>query len=71
MSPSRDEILLAALALSEEDRFHIADGLFESLPDEPPGLSIDDPDFIAELDRRAADKDGWVPYSELWKRDSS
>jgi hypothetical protein len=67
MSTKRDEILNAALKLSESDRLLIATRLMESIPDDPPGLSEDDPAFLEELDRRAKDTEGWIPASELWK----
>jgi len=34
-------------------------------PDELGLLSIDDPDFINELDRRAADDSPSIPWSEI------
>jgi hypothetical protein len=72
MSASADDILNAAMQLSEPERFHIVERLLETLPDdmdEMPGLSEDDPGLMAELERRAADKDNHVPLSELWKQD--
>lgn len=49
-----EEILKAAMALSESDRLHLAEELILSVP--PPGaLREDDPGLFAELDRRVAD----------------
>jgi hypothetical protein len=72
MSSSADDILDAAMQLPESDRFLIVERLLETLPDDVekmPGLSEDDPGLMVELERRAADKDSFVPLSELWKQD--
>lgn len=66
MLASRDQILDAALKLSEADRLEIVTRLLETLPQDLPGLSMDDPDFLAELDRRANDGGPVIPASELW-----
>lgn len=65
MPSTRDEILDAALQLPESDRLVIASRLMETLPDELPGLSEDDPDFAVELDRRSGDTDGAIPWEQL------
>ena len=65
MSATRDEILDAALRLPEPDRLVIASRLMETLPDNLPGLSDDDPEFAAELDRRSGDLDGSIPWEQL------
>jgi hypothetical protein len=67
MPIGRDEILDAALKLSESDRLVIATRLLDTLPDDLPGPPEDDPAFLEELDRRAKDTEGWIPASELWK----
>lgn len=61
---SFEELRAGVLALPEEQRMEIIDLLMETLPEEEPpgGLSMDDPGFFAELDRRAAD-----PRDENWK----
>jgi len=65
MSSDPQTVLEAALRLSQEDRWALVSRLLESLPAETPTLSVDDPDLVAELDRRFADPDGAVPWSEL------
>jgi hypothetical protein len=65
MPATRDEILDAALRLPESDRLVIASRLMETLPDDLPGLSEDDPEFDAELDRRSGDIDESVPWEQL------
>jgi hypothetical protein len=68
MASTPDEIVDAALKLSEGDRLIIASRLLETLPDDLPGLSGDDADFIGELERRANDTAPTVPVSDLWKQ---
>jgi hypothetical protein len=65
MPANRDEILNAALQLPEDDRMVIVGRLLETLPDEPPGWSMDDPEFQAELERRSGDWEGAVPWEQL------
>lgn len=65
MPSTRDEILEAAMRLSDGDRLAIIDRLMESLPDDFPGLVNDDPDFVAELERRSGDWEGAVPWGQL------
>jgi hypothetical protein len=69
MPIGRDEILDAALKLSESDRLVIATRLLDTLPDDLPGLSEDDPEFLDELERRAKDTEGSIPAADLWKQD--
>jgi len=57
--------LSSGIQLPEDERLHLASKILESMPEESPGLSIDDPDLIAELNRRAADLDGAMPWSQL------
>jgi len=65
MSAIRDEILTAALALSESDRLAIVNRLLETLPPDAPDLPVDDSVFSEELQRRSGDWDGAVPWDEL------
>ena len=65
MAGTREEILEAAMRLSDEDRFLIASELLETLPDDLPGLSWEDPEFLAELERRSGDLEGSVPWEQL------
>lgn len=68
MSTNLDEFIDAAILLDEADRFQVVTRLLETLPNEPPGLSVEDPEFIAELEQRADDLEGVVPSSQLWDR---
>jgi len=65
MNANSNEIFAAAMQLPEADRFDLVSRLLESLPPDHAGLSIDDPDLEAELDRRFADLSDVVPWSEL------
>lgn len=65
MQATRDEILRAALQLSEADRLALVDELMDTLPEDPPGLSDDDPDFAKELERRTGDLEGSMTWEEL------
>ncbi len=65
MSETHDTILKAALELSEGDRFSLAEKLFASVPDEADLWEIDDPEFLAELDRRRSDGSLRIPLSEV------
>jgi putative addiction module component (TIGR02574 family) len=65
MSATRDEILTAALELSESDRLAIVNRLLQTLPADAPDLAEDDPDFAEELERRSGDWDSAVPWDQL------
>lgn len=68
MESNADLILQSALRLPELERLEIANRLMDSLPD-LPGLALDDPELLQELERRAGDLDGAVPLADLWKED--
>jgi hypothetical protein len=59
----------AALHLPEDQRYELVARLLEATPEELPGLSLDDEDLIAELDRRAADREGAVDWQVLRDED--
>lgn len=61
----RDEILKAALQLSDVDRLLIANRLLATLPDDAIGLTDDDPGFDDELERRSGDWKNAVPWEQL------
>jgi putative addiction module component (TIGR02574 family) len=70
MSPNASTLLNAAMALSEDERFAIAEALFSSLPDDADAL--DDASFEQELLRRSEemknDPSICIPWSELKKQ---
>lgn len=68
MPMNLDEIIDAAMLLDEADRFQIVSRLLETLPNELPGLTVDDPEFLTELERRADNLEGAVPLLQLWNR---
>jgi putative addiction module component (TIGR02574 family) len=69
MSPKLTELLTAAMALSPAEREELADSLWASLdpPDAFAGMTEDE--FVAELNRRAAelksDPSLGVPWEEV------
>jgi hypothetical protein len=63
MQLTPDNILQAALNLPEEQRLDLAARLLDTVPS--GALSVDDPDFIAELDRRFNDGSPAIPWSEI------
>jgi hypothetical protein len=65
MQPIPNSILDAALKLTETERLWLAAQLLETVPEEPVGLSIDDPDLMEELKRRSADREASVPWTEV------
>jgi putative addiction module component (TIGR02574 family) len=67
MQLSSDSIFEAALQLPESERLELVTRLMDTLPPEPDLLSVDDPNLLAELDRRAADDSGSIPWAELKK----
>ena len=60
-----DQMLKSALALSEADRILLAAELLDSVSGSPPGLSLDDPNFEDELERRFADPTPGVPWEQV------
>ena len=67
MQITPDSILKAALELPDKERLDLASRLLDTVP--PDILSIDDPDFIAELDRRFNDGAPTIPWSEIRDRE--
>lgn len=65
MAATREEILDAALKLSAEDRLAIATELLETVPEDLPLFSVDDPGLADELERRSGDLTGSVPWEKL------
>lgn len=54
MSEATKQLIAAVLELPEAERLAVVDAVYESLP-KPPGLSEDDPDFDAIIQRRLED----------------
>jgi len=55
----------AALELPENERLALVSRLLETLPVEDSAISLDDDSFVEELDRRFADREGSIEWSEL------
>ncbi len=58
-----------AMQLPEADRLALVSRLMQSLPPGDMGLSLDDPELVAELDRRFAQNDEGVAWSQLKAED--
>ena len=65
MQLTTDAVFQAAVQLSEGERMELVTRLMDTLPPEPSLLSLDDPNLIEELDRRAADDSEAIPWTEL------
>jgi hypothetical protein len=65
MQPGSDEILSAAMKLPEDERLTLAARILETVPEQPGGLSLDDPELVEELRRRSADRAASVSWSTL------
>ncbi len=68
MSISHEEILKSALSLPEADRIILATELLDSFEDSVPGLSVANPAFLQELERRANDQSPGIPWEEVKRR---
>lgn len=58
-------VLDEAMQLPEADRLTLVSRLMQSLPPSDMGVSLDDPELAAELDRRFAESDEGVAWSQL------
>jgi hypothetical protein len=65
MQLTADSIFEAASKLPEGARLELVSRLMDTLPGPPNLLSLDDPNLIEDLDRRAADDSGSIPWSVL------
>ena len=65
MEPSTNAILESAMLLSESERIALVSRLLESVSTDTIMLSVDDPELMNELERRFADREGGVPWSDL------
>jgi putative addiction module component (TIGR02574 family) len=67
MQLTPEMIFEAALSLPESERLDLATRLLDSVP--PEIMSAEDPEFIAELERRFNDDSPGIPWSEIRDRD--
>ena len=66
MPATREEVFQSAMQLSEADRFQLATELLDTVSDDIPGvLSVDDPGFFAELERRTNDGSPGIPWEQV------
>lgn len=66
MQLTPEAIFEAAMNLPENERLDLASRLLDTVP--PGIMSPDDPDFIAELDRRFNDGSPTIPWTEIRDR---
>ena len=60
-----EAVLEAALGLPENERLALASRLLETIPVDDATISLDDDSLLEELERRFADREGEVDWSEL------
>jgi hypothetical protein len=65
MSVTREDVLRSAMELSDTDRVLLATELMETVADDLPGCSIDDPKFTEELNRRISDGSPGSPWETV------
>jgi hypothetical protein len=65
MRLSSETVLEAALGLPEKERLALASRLLETIPVEDFAISLDDDSLLEELERRFADREGEVDWTEL------
>lgn len=65
MAATRQQLLTSAMELSEADRLLRATELMDTLADDLPGMSIDDHEFGAELERHASDGSKGIPWEQV------
>ena len=65
MQLTAETIFEAASKLPEGERLELVSRLMETLAGPPNLLCLDDPNLIEELNRRAADESGSIPWSVL------
>jgi hypothetical protein len=67
MEHSPDSVFEAAMSLPEGARLDLAVRLLDTIP--PGIMSVDDPNFVDELDRRFDDNSPGIPWSEIRDRE--
>jgi len=65
MQITPEAILDAALQLTDSERLTLVSRLLETVPPEDFAVSLDDPALGEELERRFADREGSVTWSDL------
>lgn len=65
MSTTREDVLKSAMELSESDRLLLATELMETVSEDLPGWSIDDPELLAEIESRANDGSPGISWESV------
>lgn len=63
-----DELLAELIKLPIDERRVLIKKAIESMPTEEVESWTDDPEFLAELDRRSGDLEGAIPWEKLRER---
>lgn len=69
MSTSIDSLLAQASQLSEIERLNLAMRLLETTSQPQLSISLDDPNLVEEFDRRYAERDQGIAWSDLKAQD--
>lgn len=65
MSMNRDQLYQAALGLQDSDRLELAGQLMETISITDELWEAEDPEFLAELDRRSEDQSLPIPWAQV------
>ncbi len=68
MLNSYNQVLKSALLLGEVDRILLAIELYNSVGETMPGMSVDDPELLDELQRRTDSEDDSISIIEFLSR---
>jgi hypothetical protein len=64
------DLVEAALALPESERLGLVSRLLESMPADDAVILLDDDSLADDLDRRFADREGSIDWSDLRARNN-
>ena len=65
MLKTRDEILRTAMELSESDRLLLATELLETVSETLPGISLNDPELLNEIETRMNDGSACISWEAV------
>lgn len=65
MAMTREDVLKTAMELSQSDRLLLATELMETVSEDLPGWSVDDPGLAAELEVRENDRSQGISWESV------
>lgn len=65
MLTTREDVLKSAMELSESDRLLLATELMDTISEDSPGWSIDEPGLLDDLECRANDASQGIPWESV------